>query len=590
MAEEQVINTIEYNAADNVMAFPLDYSQKEIEDTQKLWDVDRHNINRISLRTLVTENPIFQEFFRCIRFGSKDCKKNDAKSKQADPSDGEKKYVNAIPVELLTFFKTFMQEAMSNLSFSKSIRKGKVPEDMGKAFYRRMLKYSLEEEKKENPEESELFWTRKLYDNIAFQDSITQDLWEKEYMLRVRELREMVRTLAPEQQLDMFYSVINHLDNDIVTASRYQKMNTEVSESQDKSFEHFLYEFPKSVISKCREPKVIGDTTKKVVFVIEDIPLSSSIKIAWNRKGKEKQYVVSTMQEVFRRICGNAKGSLIIKNGARNDYRRRLNQKTGKNQFQTRYEYSLSYLNACEEETNPETLRQQIATRAAEYFGAAFRGENALPGQFRLNHDGTFPQGEVNGMIESLVLSHYNYFCASLGDCLGFITDTLSETNIMFNWYKNHYRLYQQDEKYNENEDLYQRELAMYLDHLRRIMPEKLKDKFIVGQRIDEDQENALAELLVKLCEDAANKLGVETLNWANLAKMRDAIARYNVVLSATKGELNYPGFLKQDVYLRQALITCKVGEAIEFSCQDVETYIISLTTTMKAIKNKCLK
>ena len=38
------------------MAFPLDYSQKEIEDTQKLWDVDRHNINRISLRTLVTEN------------------------------------------------------------------------------------------------------------------------------------------------------------------------------------------------------------------------------------------------------------------------------------------------------------------------------------------------------------------------------------------------------------------------------------------------------------------------------------------------------------------------------------------------------
>lgn len=121
-------------------------------------------------------------------------------------------------------------------------------------------------------------------------------------------------------------------------------------------------------------------------------------------------------------------------------------------------------------------------------------------------------------------------------------------------------------------------------------MPEKLKDKFIVGQRINEDQENALAQLLVKLCEDAASKLGVETLSWANLAKMRDAIARYNVVLSATKGEMNYPGFLKQDVYLRQALITCKVGEAIEFSCQDVETYIISLTTTMKAIKNKRLK
>ena len=590
MAEDQVINTIEYNAADNVMAFPLDYSQKEIEDTQKLWDVDRHNINRISLRTLVTENPIFQEFFHWIRFGSKECKKNDAKSKQADPSDGEKKYVNAIPVELLTFFKTFMQEAMSNLSFSKSIRKGKVPEEMGKAFYRRMLKYSLEEEKKENPEESELFWTRKLYDNIAFQDSITQDLWEQEYMLRVRELREMVRTLEPEQQLDVFRAVINHLDNEIVTATRYQKMNAEVSKSQEKSFGQFLFEFPKSVISQYRKPKVIGQTTKKVVFVTDDIPLSSSIKIIWSSKGKEKQYVVSSMKEVFRKICGNAKGSQIIKNEARKDYFHKLNQKAVKSQFQMNYEYSLSYLNACAEETNLEVLRLQIATRAAAYFGAAFRGENAMPGQFRLNYDGTFPQGEVNGMIESLLLSHYNQFCSFFGDCLGFITDTLSETNIMFNWYKNHYRLYQQDEKYNENEDLYQRELAMYLDHLRRIMPEKLKDKFIVGQRIDEDQENALAQLLVKLCEDAASKLGVETLSWANLAKMRDAIARYNVVLSATKGEMNYPGFLKQDVYLRQALITCKVGEAIEFSCQDVETYIISLTTTMKAIKNKRLK
>ena len=54
MAEKNKVDEFEVLAGESTAAFDLDYSQKEIQDTQKLYEEDDHFINRTTLRALVT--------------------------------------------------------------------------------------------------------------------------------------------------------------------------------------------------------------------------------------------------------------------------------------------------------------------------------------------------------------------------------------------------------------------------------------------------------------------------------------------------------------------------------------------------------
>lgn len=572
MAEKKRNTLISYDAAGSRVAFPLDYSQKEIENTEKLREDDDHLINRATLRDLVCENPVFNEFFHWLRY---------------DNPSYTKPHSNAVPVELWQFIKLYMREIMSDSAFSSSIRDGIVPDGMERPFYSRLMEVASREEQTANIGESELYWTRHLFENVEFQNSAVQNLWDKEFNLRVHTLNELVKKLTPEQQLRIFQTIIVNMDNQIVLASQYRKWNG--FDFQKKGMRHFLSEFPKSVISRSRN-RVVGKTKEaRISYQLDNCPLSQEIKITKRSKKSAGTTTVSYMEDAFRKICGNAKDSQTIKKVARGDYLQRLNLESEKSGFQRGFEFVLEYINTYAEGFDLEQLRHQIAIRAAVYFGAAFRGENPFPGHYRPDKNGTFPQGEVNGLIESMVSGYYNSFGGYRADWLMFISNSLHEVDRMTAWYKHHLILSGQDENYAENEELYQKELAMYLGHLREIMPGKLESRFIIGEKVLEDQMLLLAEEIVELCQNAVKKLDIIPPVWLNKERLGNAIYRYNTILSEKKGWINFPGFLEYDVNLRQALIICKFEEAFDDCCRNVEEQVLSLTTVMRDMKNNQL-
>ena len=568
MAEEKKVGSFKYYVEDCKRVFPLDYSQKEIEDTQKLRE-GSNLINRTTLRNRVCENQLFRDFFHWMRYD--------------EPWNGEV-YANAIPLELLPFFKLYIQEIISDGRFAKSIEKSDGHGNDGKGFYNKLLQYSREEEQKRKIDESEFYWTRQLYENIEFQASVVESLWENEYMLRVQGLNEMIRELTPTQQLEMFQIMINHLDNEIVMASRYKKRDVENKANGERSLVRFLQTFPQSVISKCRKRVVMEKSGKPVYYDVDDIQLSEPVEFSGKKKDSE-QIVVRTMQDAFRKISGNVKNSVHIKKAARRDYCRKLNQEAAKSSFQIDYENAVTYLNICVEDYDLKKIRQQIEQRAITYYGAAFRGENAAPGMFRSNPDGSWPQGEINGMIESLILGNYNSFCAFHSHWVGFIADTRYEVNRRYNYFKNIERLVAEDPGYAENKELYEREKKSYLAYLREIMPSKFLETFVVGEKISDEQELPLAEKIVSTCNEAATKLGAVPFEWLNVARMRDCIYRYNWVLTAEVGLQYFPGFNEHDVNLCQALILCNIAEKYDNCCKDVEEYIVLLTKAVKEMK-----
>ena len=158
------------SAGEDVAAFELDFSQKEIENTQKLYDDDKKFIHRDTLRDLVAEHQFFADFFHWVRYDTPYVPTAPQKDDDGNKLRKEKSG-NAIPVELLSFVKLYMREIVGNRTRSTAIRKGNVPEGMEESFYKNLLEYAQEEERKNDVEGSERYWTRHLYENTSIQNA-----------------------------------------------------------------------------------------------------------------------------------------------------------------------------------------------------------------------------------------------------------------------------------------------------------------------------------------------------------------------------------------------------------------------------------
>ena len=585
--EEEKRDSFFVTAGESIAAFDLDYSQLEISETQKLREEDKKYINRMTLRKLVADHPFFATFFHWLRY---DTPYVPSKTKQSDDSEkksAREKNGNAIPVELLPFVKLYMLAVMSKRAFSTSVKNGKAPEEMQESFKRSLLEYAGKEEQKADSDDSELYWTRRLFNDASMKETAARNLWETEYGLRVEGLYDRVKRLPPEQQLSIFFDVASFLNNQIALASRWDIIHTSNGYSSKTDFKQFLTEFPKSVISKCRERIVLPGSKAHAAYKVDNMPLRISENDSGSADTEEDYSSISSLKDAFVRIRGNIGGSLKVKKAAREVYLRSINKKAEKSDFQIQYENTLAYVNACTVEIDPERLKKEIASRAAVYFGSAFRGELAPSGFYLPYSDGSWPNNEVHQLIQERVLWHYNNFFGQYGNYLGFINKSLRGKDNGIAMLIAMAEILWDDQKALEKEDVRKVLRDQYVQLLLRCLPEKLKGKFVPGLPVTNDQLQSLAEEIVELSKNAFRQLDLEPFRWADVDIFNKVLMKYNAVLYSQQPVQLPPGYEEYDVMLRQALITIKVGEAFEFCCQDTEQHIVALTTAIKEMKKK---
>lgn len=282
---------------------------------------------------------------------------------------------------------------------------------------------------------------------------------------------------------------------------------------------------------------------------------------------------------------GNIRGSLKLKKAARAVYLRGLIKKSEKSKFQKDYEKTLAYVNACTVVISQEQLKKEIASRAVAYFGSAFRGEFAVPGYYMPYSDGSWPNNEVHQLIEERVLWHYNNFCAQYGNYLAFINRSLRGKDNGIAMMVAMSEILWDDQKALEQEDVRKVLRDQYVQLLSWCLPAKLKGKFEPGLPVTNDQLQSLSEEIVELSKNAFRELELEPFRWADVDIFNKVLMKYNAVLYSQQQVQLPPGFEEYDVMLRQALITIKVGEALEYCCQDTEQQIVAMTTAIREMK-----
>lgn len=586
MAEKNKVDEFEVLAGETTAAFDLDYSQKEIQDTQKLYEEDDHFINRTTLRALVTEHPFFAKFFHWLRFSTPYKPEEPQQLDESGKKIRRETKGNAIPVELLSFFKLYMMEVRSQKGKSMAIRKGKVPEGMEESFHQRLLEYARAEERKSDDCDSEIHWTRCLYQNENFQKNAVRNLWDEEYMLRAKGLYEKVKRLPPEQQLTIFQNIVPLLDDEITRASKLKTDNGDIGQTQESGLEVFLDEFPKQVISHCRQRKVSKFSGKRVTYTVEDLTLK--FDTADNSSNDTVAYQeISSLEKAMRWIRGNTNGSLQVKKVARAAYLGRLNQNTSKSEFQRDYETVRAYVNACAVEFSPEVLQKEIASRAAAYYGSAFHGQMAMPGCYISDPNSNWWKSEMNRLIEEYVSRSYSSFYYQYKNYLEFINSSRgTQDDIIALIVSMAYSL-SDNPKSLEDETGYQNSLAVYMKYLRDVMPCALEGNWNLGSLVNREQQQVLAKCIAELCMQSFQKLGIEAKEWADAEILKTAISRYNSVVFPSEGPKMPPGITQYDVFLRKALITIKVGEAFDECCRTTEQNILTLTAAIKEMKQK---
>lgn len=586
MAEENKVDEFEVLAGESTAAFDLDYSQKEIQDTQKLYDEDDHFINRTTLRALVAEHPFFAKFFHWQRYSTPYKPEEPQQLDESGKKIRRETKGNSIPVELLSFFKLYMMEVRSQKGKSAAIRKGKVPEGMEESFHQRLLEYARAEERKSDDCDSEIHWTRCLYQNEHFQKNAVRNLWDEEYMLRANGLYEKVKLLPPEEQLTIFQNIVPLLDDEITRASKLKADNGDVGQTQESGLEAFLDEFPKQVISHCRKRTVSKFSGKRVTYTVEDMALK--FDTAENSSNDTVAYKgINSLEKAMRWIRGNTNGSLQVKKVARAVYLCRLNQNTPKSKFQQDYETARSYVNAYTVEISPEELRQKIASRTAAYYGSAFRGAIAIPGYYINDQNETWKQSEMDRLIEEYVVRAYGLFYYQYKNYLEFINgsrsdqeDFAAQMSVLahFAWDNPGVQEYEQACKHR---------LQKYMNYLKVVMPKALSNDFSIGTQVNEEHKQQLAEQIVDLGMQTFSKLEIDAMSWMNAQDIELAIDHYNNEVSSIAGKVFPPGFGRHGVILQKALITLKVGEALDECCQTTEQNILTLTAAIKEMKQK---
>lgn len=538
------------------MPFPLDYTAKEVE--QK-WRIHRDHI-----RSHILYSPSFIGFYHWMRYVN-----------AADIVD-EKYEHRGIPVELEPFFHIYLDEYMKGDWNSDESKLQEFEHEFCKKLHKEacaLEQKNSQEEKRVDPANGSpvnkcdsdvtpnaLYWHRRLYENKAFQASISLSYWEQEYAYRCELLRDLSLQMPRTIQIQQLQHAIINMDAQIGTMLHIIKRDN-LKGTPKAGQDDFLRTFPKEVISKLRD-RDVSSTSKKgrVAYKVKNSTISAEIC---------GDQVHDSMEELFKRIKKPGETEAVRK-AIRPFYLREVCTIPEKTAFQRECEKLQEYLNQyVDESSESENVRSYIIWRCKMYFGPLLSFSAAYTGAIQPGIDLSYGSNQV---IDEIILSIYNVFYFQYIDE---ITYVCSANKNIEKYLAEHTSWIENCIHAGEKKScIYESYRCHFNKMIKTLCAGVFQDVIDAGeQQLDQEKIEEVSSQMEKQCKDLYYSFGGQAHEWMNKTYFGKSLHRYNKTATSNLDDAPI-GLHQEDIHLCTALLMCKIWDEFNRTqCAAFESY-----------------
>jgi hypothetical protein len=254
-----------------------------------------------------------------------------------------------------------------------------------------------------------------LFEEPAFQDAISELLWEENFQRRCDMLKALAKDISPKERVSLLKHLITFMD---INIAYYQSMAQEKQE-KPKTTKSMVSEFPTKVLEIMRQQ---GRTEKNEPIF--------HIKV---RTPQEKDQ----LEVDFTDLKANRLKEDKKQDAVRNAYIKAACHGEPHGEFEEQCRILREYVVSYEKSLDDTQLRDEVTKRSREYYGSIMRGApipadslpQESPGDFRSRADMTF--------LEELISCLYTNFCHKYGWVFDYlrIPDTALAEAMLKTWF-----------------------------------------------------------------------------------------------------------------------------------------------------------
>ena len=523
--------------------FPLDYTALEVEQ--------KWRINRTHIRPYILNSPLFADFYRWMRYAN------------ATGNVEDKFEHKGIPIELEPFFHRYLDEYMKgDWNTDESAL-----QEFEHEFCKILHKEACALEQKTCQEEkcfdsgngasvngrdldaapNELYWYRRLYENKAFQGSISLSYWEQEYAYRCELLRDLSLQMPRTIQIQQLQHAIISMDAQIATMLHIIKRDN-LKDTPKAGQNDFFRTFPREFINKLRDRDESSvNKSGRVAYKVKNSNVSAEIC---------GEQVHDSMENFFKRLRSGGQTDAIRK-AVRPVYLRQVCTIPEKTVFQRECEKLQEYLNQYVDESfKPENAQSYIIWRCKMYFGPLLGFSAAYTGAIQPGIDLSHGSNQV---IDEIILSIYNVFYFQYLEEITYVCRANQNVekyrDEQMGWINN--RIHTGEEKscvYESYRFRFSKMIRTLCDGVFQTVIDAEE------QKLSQEKIEEVSVQMEKQCKDLYYSFGGQAYEWMNKTNFIKSWHRYNK--TATSNLDDVPISLHQeDIHLCAALLMCKIWD-----------------------------
>lgn len=527
----------------DVMPFPMDYP---LDDLDKLW-----NQNRGRIAKYITKYGVFQDFYMWMRY---------ANGKKLNEETYKEK---GVPAELEPFFHSYFTEICS---FRGRTNKNKIPEfenlfckKLHEDAMRLEHEYDLSNKASNDddgasaqlPEHgtiqkpNDLYWYRRLYENIGFQENISASYWEREYDYRAELLRELSLQLPLEMQVAQLQKLIASMDAQI--ASMLYLIFGEKKNKATNKKTSFLATFPQELIGQLRNRVVkSNEAANRVGYRVHDFTIATEVCGETMEKSLEKY---------FDDIRSNT-NTKATREAVRPYYLQDICKIPEQSEFQKVCIQLRKYIDTYVDYEKTQEERECYIVRRCKVYYEPFFSLSATPiGHLQPGYDrSTGAEIVIDELISALYSDFYRKYNHEINTICNINRDVERYCNIINKWAD------EAEQGGRAKEDIVSHCTQRYFSVIRSMCNDHiLENPSILESRLSPKDIAVLSQTIVEQCKSACYEFNRSECEWMNEDTLQKWWMRYNEICFGSDQSIPLAGTSKEDIHLYTALFICRV-------------------------------
>ena len=525
----------------DVMPFPLDYP---LDDLDELW-----NQNRGRIATYITKYDVFQDFYMWMRYANGKMPNNDTYKEKA------------VPAELEPFFYSYFTEICT---FSGRTNEKKVPEFenlFGKKLHEDAMRlereYNLQDNVSDDADSpqlhghgkiqkpNDLYWYRRLYENLGFQEIVSASYWEREYNYRTELIRELSLQLPLEMQVAQLQKVIASMDTQI--AAMLYIINGEKKNKVTNKKHSFLATFPQELIGKLRKRVTRTDgTARRVGYEVHDFTIATEVC------GEEEE---KSLKKFFEDIRSNT-NTKATRKAIRPYYLQNVCKIPEQSEFQKVCIQLQKYIDTYVDDKKTQEEQESYIIRRCKVYYDPFFSLCATPiGHLQPALDRSAgAEIVIDELISALYSDFYRKYMYEINAICNINRDVEQYCSSVKKWIE-------AEEESGRVGEAVNRCTQLYFNIIRSLCSDHiLENPSILESRLSEANIAGLAQTIVEQCKNACYEFNRSECEWMNEETIQKWWMRYNeICFGADTSIIPYAGTCKEDIQLYTALFICRV-------------------------------